>query len=174
MKFALVIVLALPLLLTGCKKKLTSFNMDYTSNVVIMSSVGQILPFDVMTPAIESNSESEFSSNDTKKEHIKSLKLKELKLTITSPSGKTFSFLNSLEIFISSPDINERKVAFKENIPSSVGGVLQCEIVDLDLQEYIKQETFRIRIKAVTDETISEDVYVDVYTKFQVEAQLIK
>jgi hypothetical protein len=97
-----------------------------------------------------------------------------LKLTITSPSNETFSFLNSIEIFISSPNIEERKVAFKESIPANVGNQLICELVDVELQDYIKEETFKLRLKTVTDETIPQDVTIDVYTDFFVDAKLIK
>jgi hypothetical protein len=174
MKYILILLFSLPLLVTSCKKKLTSFSIDYTSLVVVQSSFGQALPFEVATTPIDSDSESEFESNDTNKDHIKSIHLQELKLTISSPSGETFSFLKDIELFISSPSMDEKKVAFKNSIPNGVGKTLTCDIMTLDLQAFLMDETFKIRLKATTDETISEDVYIDVYTKYLVDAQLIK
>ena len=95
-------------------------------------------------------------------------------MTITSPSGETFSFLNSIEIYISSPQFSEKKVAFKESIPANVGDQLICDLVDLDLQEFIKDDRFTLRLKTITDETIPQNVTVDVYTNFFVDAKLIK
>lgn len=160
--------------LTSCKKKLTDFYIDYTSQVVVSSSVGQLIPFSIETPEMETNSDFEFESNDTRKDRVNSIRLVELKLTITSPNNETFSFLNSIEVFISSPNVSEKKVAFKESIPSSVGTVLVCDLVDIELQDFIKEDRYTLRLRTITDETIPQDVNIDVYTNFKVNAKLIK
>lgn len=173
MRKALFLSLGLLLTLSSCKKKLTEFQLEYTSEVIVSSSVGQLVPFSLNTPEMETNSEFEFESNNTRKDKVESIRLSELRLSITSPSNETFSFLNSIEIFISSPNVAERKVAFKESIPSNVGTVLVCELVDLELQEYIKEDTFTLRLKTVTDETIPQDVTIEVFTDFYVKAKLL-
>lgn len=158
----------------GCQKKLTQFYVDYNMTAIIHSSVPISFPITINTPETTTNSEFEFESNNTRKDRIQEILLKELTLTITSPNGKTFSFLNSLEIFITSENLIERKVAFKENIPNAIGQQISCEITALDLQEYIKQETFRLRIKTVTNEVLTEDVHVNIFSRFLVDAQLLK
>ena len=60
-----------------------------------------ILPFDVLTPDIETNSDSEFEVNDTRKDLIEEIKLTELKFKIISPDDTDFSFFESLEVYIS-------------------------------------------------------------------------
>jgi hypothetical protein len=160
--------------LTSCKKKLTQFYMDYTSKTTIQSTFGQFIPFSVFTPETTTNAEVEFENNNTRKDKIKSIKLVDLVLTITSPSNETFSFLNELEIFISSPNHSEQKVAYKKNIPSSVGNQITCDLSDLDLQSFVKDDSFTIRIKAITDETIAQDVDIDIYSNFFVDAKIIK
>jgi hypothetical protein len=159
---------------SGCKKKLTQFYMDYNMSAIIQSSVPVSSPFTINTPQTITNSEFEFESNDTRKDRIREILLKELTLTITSPQGQTFSFLNSLEIFIESENLPERKVAFKENIPNNVGNEITCEITVLDLQEYIKEDKFRLRIKTVSNELLTQDVHLNIYSLFLVDAQLIK
>lgn len=167
-------LLVVALFLGGCKKKLTEFYIDYTSELIVQSSVQQLVPISFNTPEIESNSEFEFESNNTRKDHVKSIKLKELRLTITSPSNETFSFLNSVEIFISSPNLSEKKVAFRSDIDANVGVVLACNIEDQELQDFVKEDRFTLRVKAITDETIPQDVHIDIYTNFKVNAKLIK
>lgn len=167
------ILLIILIPLVSCKKKITQFYIDYNSSVVIQSSVGVLVPFNINTPEITTNSEVEFESNNTKKDKIKSILLQELSLTITSPSSQDFSFLNSVEIFISSPNNSEKKVGFRDNIGSNPGSKLVCDIVNLDLQEFVKDEKFTVRIKTVTDEVLSDDIHIDVYTNFLVDAKLI-
>jgi hypothetical protein len=89
------------------------------------------------------NSEFEFSAHYTNKDRVKSIFLNDLTLTITSPASEDFSFLNSLEVFISSLNHSEKKVAFKENIDTSPGAHLVCDMVDGDIQEFIKDENSR-------------------------------
>jgi len=173
MRKALFLSFGMLLFLSSCKKKLTEFQIQYTSEVVISSSIGQLVPVSLNTPEMETNSEFKFESNNTRKDKVETIRLSELRLSITSPSNETFSFLNSMEIFISSPNVAERKVAFKENIPSNIGTILVCELVDIDLQEYIKEDTFTLRLKTVTDETIPQDVTIEVFSDFYVKAKLL-
>ncbi|MDB3906826.1 hypothetical protein N9355_05110 [Crocinitomicaceae bacterium] len=158
---------------TSCKKKLTEFDIDYTSQVVVNSTFGQLIPFSLNTPEMQTNSEFEFESNNTRADKVERINLTELRLKITSPNGETFSFLNSVEIFISSPNHTEKKVAFKESIPNNPGSILTCDLVDLELQDFIKDERFTLRLLTVTDETIPQDVTVEVYTNFRVKAKLL-
>ena len=170
----LIVLAGLTMLMTGCKKKLTQFYIYYNSTVIVQSAVGQAVPFNIYTPEMETNSEAEFESNNTRKDKIEPIFLDQLKMTITSPQGETFSFLNSVEIFISSPNNAEEKIAFKENIPSNIGSELACDLVSVDLQKFVKDDTFRVRVRTITDEVIPQDVEVNLYTNFFVDAKLLR
>lgn len=169
-----VLALILPLILMGCKKKLTQFYIDFNSPALIPATIPVNSPFTIYTPEEETNSEFEFENNDTRKDHIREIRLQDLEISITSPEDATFNFLEELEIFINTDGLSERKVAFKENIPDDVGQKIICDILDVDLQEYIKADKFVIRLRTVTNEVITEDVDVEIYSNFLVDAQLIK
>lgn len=173
MKYLFVLLITIPLI-TGCKKKLGQFNIDYDSEVVIPSTFGQFIPFSLYTPEINTNSEFEFESNNTKKKFVESIYLEVLQLDIVSPQNETFSFLNDVEIYISSQNVTERKVAYLNDIPSNVGKTIVCNLMNTDLQEYVKEDKFTLRIATTTDETIPQDVTVNVYTNFRVKAKLLK
>ena len=120
--------------LVSCKKKLTQFHIDYNSTITVPSTFGQFVPFSLSTPEVTTNSEQEFEVNNTRKDHIESIFLKDLVLTITSPNNEDFSFLNKIEVFISSPLHTEQKVASKSSISNSVGAQLVCDVENVDLQ----------------------------------------
>ncbi len=153
--------------------KLTQFDMDYNTSVTIPSTVGINTPFDVPTPAITTNADSEFSVNDTRKDMIEEITLKRLTLTVDVPSGGDFSFLNAIEIYISASGLDEQKIAWKENIPNDIGDVLELETSGVDLQEYIKQESFDLRISTTTDELITQDHEIGVHSVFAVNAKIL-
>ena len=171
-KYISIIVLAV--LISNCSKldELTKFDMDYDTQVTIPSSAGINLPFDVLTPDTETNSESTFESNDTRKDLIEEIKLTKLQLVITSPSETDFSFLESIEVFISADGLDEIRIASKTEVPETVS-TLDLEVSDTDLKEYIKKDNYSLRLNTVTDEAMSQDHEIDVKSTFFVDAKIL-
>ncbi|MBT2162687.1 hypothetical protein [Zobellia barbeyronii] len=161
--------------LVSCDKldELTKFNLDYKSQVTIPASAVIDLPFDMFTPDMETNSDSQFEVNDTRKDLIEEIKLTKLQLEITSPDDSDFSFLESLEVYISADGLDEIMIASKEVVDENVGDVLDVDVLDVDLKEYIKKDNFNLRMNTVTDELISTDHEIDVNTTFFVDAKIL-
>ena len=162
-------------ILSGCKAidKLTKFNMDYETDIVYNSGLPINIPFDISSPDVQTSSEQEFSINDTRKDLIESIKLTELKLNITSPSGKTFSFLKEVLVYISSDGLPEVEVARKTNIDDSVGSELMLDPLDVELKEYIKADKFVLKVSGTIDQLLVSQVNVHVYSKFFVDAKIL-
>lgn len=168
-------MLALVFVAMGCDKidDLTKFNMDYKTEVTIPSSTGIDLPFDMFTPDMETNSESEFEVNDTRKDLIEQIKLTELVLTITDPSNADFSFLESIDIYISAEGLDEIKIASEISVDPDTGNTLDVDVIDVDIKEYIKKDKFNLRLNTVTDEVISTDHTIEVSSVFFVDAKIL-
>ncbi len=166
---------ALSLLLFNCNEldKLTVFNLDYTESITIQSSANINFPFDVSTPDVSTNSNSSFASNNTSKDLIEDIRLNQLILTITTPSSGDFSFLKSITLYISADGLPETKIATKTTIPENQGNTLTLDVEDVDLKEYIKKDTYKLRLNTVTDKLITEDQEVDVYSQFKVNAKIL-
>lgn len=162
-------------LTNSCKKidELTKFNMDYNATVVIPSTSVVSLPFNVFSPSVSSNSESTFEVNDTRKDLIEEILLKKMQLTVQSPNGGDFGFLESIEIFIDAQDLNELKIAWYENVPANQGATLDVFTTDADLKEYIKKDNFTLRVNTVTDESITSDYEINIYSQFFVDAKIL-
>ncbi len=161
--------------LPGCKalNKLTQFNIDYHTSFTYPANLPINLPGNTNTPDITTNADQQFAIKDTRKDLIQSIKLKQLTLTITDPSTQTFSFLKSVDVYISAPGLPETQVAHKDNIPANVGNTLDLDLFDVELRDYIKADNFNLRITSVTDEIITHAVTVDIYTKFFVDAKIL-
>lgn len=175
MKYFLFACAGLFLFINGCKKldKLTQFNMDYNTSVVIPSSTAVDLPFNIMTPDVQSNSESTFSINDTRKDLIQQIILKKMELTITDPADGDFSFLKSISIYISAQGLSEAKIAWLDSIPAGTGNILDLDTSDSDLKDYIKQDNFSLRLNTVTDELLTQDYHIDINSRFFVNAKIL-
>lgn len=162
-------------LLIGCKKldKLTQFNMEYNETVVIQSTTGVNLPFNIGTPDIESNSESTFAVNDTRKDLIEEIILKQLDLTLTTPSNGDLGFLKDIEIYIKADGLSEEKVAWKNDIPTNVDKYIELETTSKDLKEYIKKDNFSLKVTTTTDELITSDHHINIHSVFFVDAKIL-
>jgi len=158
----------------GCKKvdKLTQFNMAYDETAVIKSSTGINLPFNIITPDIETNSESTFALNDTRKDLVERINLKSLNLSITSPSGEDFSFLKSITIYISAEGLSEEKIAWNSSIPENVNSI-DLSTTGVDLKEYLKASKMTLRLNTETDELITSDYTIKIHSIFFVDAKIL-
>jgi hypothetical protein len=159
----------------GCKQvdKLTQFYMPYAETITIPATVGINLPINLITPEIETNSESTFALNDTEKDLVEEIKLISLTLNHTTPTGEDFSFLKTVRIYISADGLSEEQIAWKENIPDTAGTVLQLEISNADLKEFIKKDKFTLRVNTITDELLTSDQQVELLSVFFVDAKIL-
>ena len=175
MKKILFLALFAGVWLQGCKEldKLTQFEMDYSSSLTTPSSTGIDLPINFYSPDIESDSESAFAINDTRKELVEEIRLTRLDLTVTSPSNGDFSFLESIEIYLSADSLPEIKIAWKDRVPGDAGKLLELETSGDDLKEYIKKDDFSLRLHTVTDEILTSDHEIEIYSLFFVDAEIL-
>jgi len=170
-------ILALALLFTafGCNKiaQLTSFSVKDHSSTTIKSTTQLNLPFDVTTPDVTTESQNEYEGNNTAKNLVESIYLKELKLTITNPSSQSFNFLKDIEIYINANGKSEQLIASKYSIADDVGTILLLDPTDVNLKEYVSQDSYKLRLRVTTDKIISNDVSIDIDSKFSVKAKLL-
>lgn len=149
--------------------KLLTFTVSNQTSFKIASGFPLNLATEIITPDVTTNSSAEFQNNNTKADLVKDVKLTELKLTITDPTDKTFSFLKSIHLYISTDANDEIELAYLDNINSSTNTInLICTSQKLD--KYIKASFYKIRAKAVVKETITKDITVKSDMKFKVTA----
>jgi hypothetical protein len=161
------------LLFASCGK-LGTFNVEHSVDVIIPSQFGVNLPFNVNSPEIETNAEATFESEGTSTKRISSIQLSELRLSIVNPANADFDFLNEIEVFIKAPGLDEKRVAYKQNIPESGLKSFFCDIDDLNLKDYISKENFSLRVRTITDQVIFQDIQVRIDQKYKVRAKIRK
>jgi hypothetical protein len=161
------------LLFSGCGR-LGTFNVDHAVDVVIPSQFGINLPFNVNSPEIETNAEATFESEGTSTKRISSIQMSELKISIVNPSSADFDFLNEIEIFIKAPGLDEKRVAYKQNIPETSLKSFFCDIDEVNLKDYISKENFSLRVRTITDQVVFQDIQVRIDQKYKVRAKIRK
>ena len=172
------IVLAIALLsgllfTTGCDRfnPMVRFDVDYVASITVESGSILNIPVDFITPDITTNSEAEFEANDTRKDLVEEINLDNLTLKITSPSGKTFSFLKDIYLYIDADGLDEARFAYKENVDNE-DTQITLDKDPVNLAEYIKKEKFKIRAETVTRETLNQDIDITAEMLFNVRARV--
>ncbi|GHA63295.1 hypothetical protein [Pontibacter akesuensis] len=170
-RIALSFVLLVALVTVACEKidDLLTFYIDEDETFTIDSSfpIGRLVPITPFT--VPTNSEETFKNNQTRAELVKDVSLNKLTLVITDPQQQNFDFLDEIELYISSENQPEVKIAFLEEVPM---GATQLELksTNAKLDEYIKGESYTIRTKAALRKPVSQDITIKADMRFKVTA----
>jgi len=148
---------------------LLTFTINDSTTFTIENNYGVDAPFSFPTPDITTNSSQEFENNNTRANLVKSVKLKQLRLTIQSPEDFTFSFLKSLHIYISADGLDETEIAYRDDIPKEATSI-DMETTGTDLKAYVKKDAYDLRFEAVTREAFAKDVTIKAEMEFKVKA----
>ena len=102
--------------------------MDFNNEIVIPSSTGISLPINLLTPELETNSESTFEVNDTRKDLIEEIRLTSLILTLNAPDNADFSFLESISVYMNAQDLPEVEIAWEDDVPDNAGNQISLNV----------------------------------------------
>ena len=69
--------------------------------------------------------------------------------------------------------MDEKSVAWKKPVVNTGSNILKLDVTSHDLQEYIKMDSFTLRINAITDELLTQDHTLNISTKFNISAKLL-
>jgi hypothetical protein len=163
--------LALLVSLAGCHKieHLLTFYISYQTSFRVENTVPLNLPVDIGTPDVTTNSTQQFQNNNTSASLVKDIRLDQVRLTVTNPAGKNFSFLKSVHVYISTSSTDEKELAWRDDIPTDAT-VVDLQPTQDKLDTYVKASSYKLRTKVVTRETLSQPVDVQVDLKFKVTA----
>ena len=157
----------------SCKKieDLLTFNINVENNFTVGASGPLNVPFDILTPQVTTNSTQQFQNNNSNVNKVKDIKLTKVDLQILSPAGKTFSFLQSVHIYISTNASDEIELAYLDNI-STTATAISLTPTNATLDKYVKASSYSLRTKVVTKQALTQDVEIKNLCQFKVTANL--
>lgn len=162
------------LTLNSCKEldEFTQFNLDYTTEVTIPANSVINLPLNLATPDVQTNYQNQFSNNNTNTDLVEEIKLAALDIVAKAPQGSNLDFLKSIKVFISADGLDELEIASKSDIPDGLT-VLNLDKTDANLKDFVTKETIKLRVETVTDEAITQDRDLEIFTRFRVNAKIL-
>ncbi|MDZ7741259.1 MAG: hypothetical protein U5Q03_05795 [Bacteroidota bacterium] len=81
--------------------------------------------------------------------------------------------MKTIKIYIRAEGLEEKLVAWKENISDGTGSELDLHTSSDDLKAFIKKESFKLRFYIKTDKAITQDVKIETYSRFFVDAKIL-
>ncbi|GAB3742704.1 hypothetical protein GCM10027594_22150 [Hymenobacter agri] len=148
-------VLLLLLAMFGCKKEdiiksVTGIQtLNFTMNVAQDSRIPPPSIFYTGLPkpvTIITNSAQAFQTNKTTRDKVKSVLLDQMQLTLVSPSNLNFDFLDTLRVYINTPNVNNRILL--ANLYNPPRGVKSLTLIPTTarLEEYLKADTYELTV----------------------------
>jgi hypothetical protein len=173
MKKTTLFFLVVMIMIASCNKiaELITFHINTQANITVNSSTLLNTPFEIRTPGITTQSSETFENNRTAPDLIKKVAFDEIKLTITNPANKTFSFLKNVHIYISTDDYDEVELAYLDNIPADAQSI-KLNTSGENLEKFVKSSSYRLRTTMETRETLTQSTDIQVDMRFAVTAGL--
>jgi hypothetical protein len=170
-------ILAILLVFYGCKAidELTHFDIDYNYTFTLNAPGAGINldNLDIRSNDVENSTESTFENNDTRKDLIERATLKKFHVTILEPIDSDFSFLNKVEVFLSTAELDEKLIAWKDNIEDIKGNYLKLETTSNNLRKYLVSDKIKVRLKTTSSEPLTNDLLLDLAAKVEVDAKIL-
>ena len=170
-KTALIFIFGFLLFSQSCDEvdELLTFTIKNHTEFEIENQFPVDTPFNVPTPDINSQSSQTFESNNTAASMVNEITLEKMELSIVSPDDFTFSFLKSIEIYISADNEDQVMIASKENIPEDAT-VVDMDTQSQNLRPYLIQDTYDLDFEVVTREVFARDITLRADMEYQVKA----
>jgi hypothetical protein len=158
----------------GCNKdrKGISFSMEYNEQFSIENGSPLQLPIRILLPPTASHAEATFAQNDTRADKITSIRLEQLVLELQKPENEDFSFLEEMQLFISTKELPELLLAEKKNIQNNTRS-LRLDTSKEDFKEYIKSGEYTLRVRTVIKRTFSNKMDLSANIIFKASAKLL-
>ena len=81
--------------------------------------------------------------------------------------------MNSIEIYIKTNNLPEKKIAWNTDIPENGLTEVVLDTSDNDLKDYILGDSFQLRTKTTTDHLITQDIDMEINAVFWVNAKIL-
>jgi hypothetical protein len=131
------------------------------------------IPYDIYTPKFATNSAKYFNDNNTSQDLIQGCVVKSMVGYVLQPSDEDFSFISSIRIFLVAKNLSEVELAYKNDIPENVGDTLNFDVQNIELLEYIKQDSLGLRVQVFTDRVNTAALNTKIKAQFLVDAKIL-
>lgn len=148
------------------------FSLDYPVEFDIPATFGVELAISTEDFIVETESADQFTTNNTSADLINEAKITTLQIALNSPAGEDFSFIDDLTLFMKASGQDEVAIGTLNDV-SGDGVLLNLDIKNLDLKDYLSQTSLTFRMEFTSDDYTGVDRNCALLCVFSVDATQI-
>jgi uncharacterized glyoxalase superfamily protein PhnB len=131
---------------SGCGTPVVAFDVPITAETTVpgggvLEQVLAVFGFEELAN-VDLADTREFDNNNVQREQVTSARLTSLNLTIVSPQGANFDWLDELTFIVAADDEDEADVASK-SVDNGVAA-FACDLADVELAPYVRASSFAL------------------------------
>ncbi|GAA4347969.1 hypothetical protein GCM10023185_03440 [Hymenobacter saemangeumensis] len=155
----------------GCKKiqQLLTFTVKHSQTIQIPAIPASTQGTLVTLPPVTVDNSKTYGDNNTRADLVKDVSLHKLSLSISSPSGQNFDFLQRIELYIGSDQSEQVRLAYLDEVPRGVSSI-ELLSTNTKLDQYLKGASYTITTKVQTRQPVSQALTVRADMQFKVTA----
>jgi|GEM_PF-3877325 len=163
-----IILISFALALSSCNDPvdLSKFQLVYDSFVTFTEENTQEVDAIVFSNKVTFDLEEDMVFHGSQASALNTSFIKECALEVESPSTADFTFLKDAKLYIMSDSLPVKPFAEISDVPEAVKRFIIPIDSELDVADYLRNESFKIRIQFNTRRTLTEDVRVKLSTAF--------
>ncbi len=119
---------------------------------------------------VDLESTREFDNNDVRREQVQSARLTSLNMSIVSPAGANFDWIDELSFFVEAS--GEAKARAASKTVQDGQAAFACDLDDLELAPYVRASSFAITTEANARRP-PQDTTVKVDLQFRISATIL-
>ncbi len=151
---------------------MTQFDLPVNQEFTLPASPLILTDFPLTTPDVETNYQSYFETFNINSDLVESIGIKSVDFDITAPDTADFSFLKSVEVYISAAGLYPVLLASKKDM-SNTGKSLSMDVENkVDLKKYVTKDNINLVVKVTTTKTTSEKYTIATKLVFLVDANI--
>lgn len=157
---------------SGCDriKEAFTFHFNLNGEVPVPANIPPNIPYNVPAVGLPFSANEVFSSNQTASNLIKEINLESYTLTITEPMMADFEFLEKIEISFEKEGLDDKVVAWIDEVPADAGQVLELNVTPDLLNDYLLTDGIKVKVKLTTRSLTTQEIKVDNAIKIRVRA----
>ncbi|MEX0968293.1 MAG: hypothetical protein WD077_13740 [Bacteroidia bacterium] len=122
-----------------------------------VDSTDQFGSFDVVKEDMPNNLNAMAEENGVDPSSVSSLTIERVVIAIEDPADANFDVVSSAEVFISTPTIEEVRIASKTDIEAGATSIL-LDVTDENLLNYFHEDVINVRVNLVTTAPVEKSV----------------
>lgn len=156
-QFSANLLLIVIILFASCTKikKLTNFYADFSANITIDPSQSDNSTNNTWIYNVPDDSKGLYQQNNSNYASTQAIEINSFKISIEDPLNSSLDIIESVEVYLRSEDMEQKRIAWFDKIPKSGLNNINLDISRDDLRDYMIDKEYVLHISITTNSSFN-------------------